>query len=186
MCFSMPSVRLAISVCWNAQHLVGTWMYRKHSCLSCKVGWVHMLLKWCQPCNYQSQQQGTLLSIKTTLQVLLHTNDWTYCESEWLTFEPHIQLAVYELVALQDFSQASPFVLWFTRIRWGTERQVVVVIRFLWIVVRSNFVYPQSDCFAIFVLQGQGLCFGYYGTRLEDVIPTELTGCHWQAKLRTL
>ena len=73
-----------------------------------------------------------------------------------LTFELYIKLAVYELIALQHFAQASPFVLWFASIRWSTERQVVVVVCLLWIVIRSNFVHPEPNCLTILVLHGQG------------------------------
>mmetsp|Transcript_599 Transcript_599/g.1735 ORF Transcript_599/g.1735 Transcript_599/m.1735 type:complete len:265 (-) Transcript_599:354-1148(-) len=54
-----------------------------------------------------------------------------------------VQLRVNELVALQDFPQPSPFVRRLARPRRFAEWQVVVIVRLLRVVVRSNFVDPQ-------------------------------------------
>lgn len=52
-----------------------------------------------------------------------------------LTSVAHVQLGVYELVALQHLAKTAPFVRRFARARGLAEGQVVVVVRFLRVVV---------------------------------------------------
>lgn len=69
-----------------------------------------------------------------------------------LTLELDLKLAVYELIALQYFSQSTPFVFGLPCISWGAEGKVVIVVCFLGVVIRSNLVYPEPDRLPIFVL----------------------------------
>lgn len=69
-----------------------------------------------------------------------------------LTLEFDLKLAVDELIALQHFSKPAPFVFGLSCISWGAEGKVIVVVRFLRIVVRSNLVHPKPDRFPILVL----------------------------------
>ena len=69
-----------------------------------------------------------------------------------LTLELDLKLAVYELIALQHFPKPAPFVFGLACISWGAKGKVVIVVRFLRIVVRSNLVYPEPNRLPIFVL----------------------------------
>lgn len=64
-------------------------------------------------------------------------------ELEWslLTFEFDVYLTVDELIALQDFTEATPFPRWLSLVRLA-EGQVVVVVCFLRVVVGPDLVDP--------------------------------------------
>ena len=72
-----------------------------------------------------------------------------------LTFELDFKLTVYELISLQHLSKPTPFVLGLASLFWGTERQVVIVVGLLWIIVRTDLVHPQPDRLSVLILQVQ-------------------------------
>ena len=72
-----------------------------------------------------------------------------------LTFELDFKLTVYQLIALQHLSKPTPFVLGLASLGWGAERQVIVIIRFLWIIVGAHFIHPQPDGLSVFILHAR-------------------------------
>ena len=84
--------------------------------------------------------------------------DRTSCRffvSRALTFELDLDFAVDEFVSLQDFTQASPFAFGFVSqgFWWLAERQFVIVVGLLGVVVRSHFIHVELDAFPVRVLR---------------------------------
>ena len=84
--------------------------------------------------------------------------DRTSCRffvSRALTFELDLDFAVDEFVSLQDFTQASPFAFGFVSqgFWWLAERQLVIVVGLLGVVVRSHFIHVELDAFPVRVLR---------------------------------
>lgn len=77
-------------------------------------------------------------------------NEWSM-NGEVHTFELHIHLAINELISTENFTKATPLVTCIARrvTKWKAE----VVVGFLWIIVRTNFVYPQSHLLICLILQ---------------------------------
>ncbi len=61
-----------------------------------------------------------------------------------LTLKLDFNLAVNELISLQNFTKSSPFVMSICFPRFAV-RQAVVVVGFLGVIVRSHFVHPKHD-----------------------------------------
>ena len=66
-------------------------------------------------------------------------------KSNFLTSELELQLAVDQLVPLQHFAQAGPFVIGPLGAWRLAEGKLVIVVGFLRVVVRSDLVHPQAN-----------------------------------------
>lgn len=60
-------------------------------------------------------------------------------------------MAVNELIATKDFTEATPFVN--IVLRGAAKGKTVVVVCLLWIVIWPNFVHPQGYLLISFILE---------------------------------
>jgi hypothetical protein len=69
------------------------------------------------------------------------------------TFELDLNLAVDEFIPFENFTESSPFVSSLCTSAPTAERQTIVVVGFLRIVVGPHLVYPQHHLVSFSILQ---------------------------------
>lgn len=67
-----------------------------------------------------------------------------------MPLEFYINLTVNEFIPTKDLTETTPFVSKIAR--WMAKWKAVIVVSFLWIVIRANFIYPKGNRVILLIL----------------------------------